>query len=173
MMCAVENPQGNHKSVVADSSIKLHIMEHADFFDHLVDLVPAKHYFDNESQHAANTKYMKKSARKEVARQWAEEGKKRKRNKLDPEKAQTTLDVQVQSLAKLFCAPYAIGHSAQSAKFQKVCLCEMYMLCRESKLRGRSKGVHRISNSSRAPQPRQMAHLAPQPCALMCHQVRQ
>lgn len=65
------------------------------FFDRLVDMVPAKHYIDDGREDAGSMKYMKKAAKLEAKQQRKEAGKKRKRENLDPDRTQSTLEVQV------------------------------------------------------------------------------
>jgi hypothetical protein len=108
---------------------------HARFFDHLVELVPARHYVDREEA-PANLKYMKKVARAGTPAQAAqhgrrpgaaqarglplrpqgaralekerlrEVGKQRKRARLDPDAAQpTALDLQREQAAAAPAAP--------------------------------------------------------------------
>jgi len=67
------------------------------FFDRLVDMVPAKHYVDDGRDDAGSLKYLKKSAKLEAKQQRKEAGKKRKRENLDPDIQQSTLEVQVRS----------------------------------------------------------------------------
>ncbi len=67
------------------------------FFDRLVDMVPAKHYVDDSREDAGPLKYLKKGAKLEAKQQRKEAAKKRKRENLDPDKQQSTLEVQVGS----------------------------------------------------------------------------
>ncbi|GAB4818093.1 hypothetical protein N2152v2_005139 [Parachlorella kessleri] len=66
---------------------------HSRFFDHLVELVPAKYYLAGE-QEPLNLKYMKKSARDEAKAAFKQQYKQNKRAKLDPGRAKTTLELQ-------------------------------------------------------------------------------
>ena len=65
------------------------------YFDSLVDLVPSQFYHDSPHEHL-NLKYLKKSERAAVKRQFKEDYKKNKRAKLDPAQAQTSLSLQQQ-----------------------------------------------------------------------------
>lgn len=69
------------------------IEQHAKFFDSLVDLVPAKHYYDGDTE-KINLKYEKKQARQAYKQEFKEKYKANKRQQLDPDKAVTTLKVQ-------------------------------------------------------------------------------
>lgn len=68
---------------------------HAAFFDHLVELVPPRHYHDLDADRVS-TKYMKKADRDAAKAAFRKQHKQNKRDKLDPDKAQTALDVQRQ-----------------------------------------------------------------------------
>ena len=78
-----------------DAAFKQQLRQFSQFFDHLVELVPAKFYIDSGREDASNVKYLKKSAKAEAKRQAKDAAKKRKREKLDPGRIQTTLEVQV------------------------------------------------------------------------------
>mmetsp|Transcript_14118 Transcript_14118/g.30627 ORF Transcript_14118/g.30627 Transcript_14118/m.30627 type:complete len:402 (-) Transcript_14118:522-1727(-) len=67
--------------------------EIAQFFDHLVDLIPAKHYYADE-QDRLDLVHMKKAARIAAKQELKEKYKQNKRAKLDPEAPSTTLEVQ-------------------------------------------------------------------------------
>ena len=69
------------------------LQEHARFFDHLVELVPAKHYYDDEHQHL-NTRFLAKAAREAAKEEMKAQYKLNKRTKLDPDQAVTALDLQ-------------------------------------------------------------------------------
>ena len=69
------------------------LAEHSAFFDSLVELVPAKYYFEREEP-LLNLKYMKKAERAQAKRALKEQYRKNKRAKLDPNSAQTALEVQ-------------------------------------------------------------------------------
>lgn len=69
------------------------LQEHARFFDHLVELVPAKHYYDDEHQHL-NTRFLAKAAREAAKEEMKAQYKLNKRSKLDPDQAATALDLQ-------------------------------------------------------------------------------
>ena len=71
------------------------------FFDHLVDMIPAKHYMDDGREDAGSLKYLKKSAKLEAKQQRKEAAKKRKRENLNPDKQQSTLEIQVSSQRSL------------------------------------------------------------------------
>jgi hypothetical protein len=94
-MCAVKSPSRCRHVTVFDGKFRHQVLDYSHFFDHLVDLVPAKYYLSHAHATATNIKYLKKHAREEAKRQRAEQAKKRKRERLDPEKAQTTLQLQV------------------------------------------------------------------------------
>ncbi|PRW58169.1 surfeit locus 6-like protein [Chlorella sorokiniana] len=66
---------------------------HSRFFDHLVDLVPAKYYLDS-GEDKVNLKYLKKSARDEAKAAFKQQYKAAKRAKLDPEQAKGTVQLQ-------------------------------------------------------------------------------
>ena len=74
-------------------------MTHAAYFDSLVNMIPAKHYMDPENE-PINLKHMRKADRKAAKRALKQEGKKNKRQKLDPTAAVTTLQVQEQRAAQ-------------------------------------------------------------------------
>ena len=82
-------------SLPLDAAFKQQLRQFSQFFDHLVELVPAKFYIDSGREDASNVKYLKKSAKAEAKRQAKDAAKKRKREKLDPGRIQTTLEVQV------------------------------------------------------------------------------
>ena len=63
------------------------------FFDSLVDLVPAKHYYDSDTE-KVNLKYEKKQARKDHKQAFKVKYKANKRQQLDPDTAITTLKLQ-------------------------------------------------------------------------------
>lgn len=67
--------------------------EIARFFDHLVELVPAKHYYDDDHQHL-NPRFLAKAARAAAKEEMKVQGKLNKLAKLDPDQAETALDVQ-------------------------------------------------------------------------------
>lgn len=71
------------------------VAQHGAFFDGLVGLVLAKHYFDSETE-PLNLRYMKKDARAEAKKQFKEQYKQNKKEKLKPDAALTALDVQKQ-----------------------------------------------------------------------------
>lgn len=76
------------------------VISHSNFFDRLVELVPAKYYLPAESE-PVNLKYLKKSAKDEAKAQFKQQYKQNKRAKLDPDQAKTTLQLQKeQSKAK-------------------------------------------------------------------------
>ena len=74
-------------------------MSHAAYFDSLVDMIPAKHYLDPEKE-PINIKHMKKADKKAAKRALKAEGRKNKRQKLDPSMAATTLEQQQQRAAE-------------------------------------------------------------------------
>lgn len=69
------------------------IQQNSAFFDGLVGLVLAKHYFDNDAE-PLNLRYMKKDARAEAKKQFKEQYKQNKKEKLKPDAALTALAVQ-------------------------------------------------------------------------------
>lgn len=69
---------------------------HAAFFDHLVELVPAKHYFADDAEAPVNLKYLKKDAKAAAKAAFKQQYKANKRAKLDPDQARTTLELQQQ-----------------------------------------------------------------------------
>jgi hypothetical protein len=71
------------------------LSSHTSFFDHLVELVPAKYYLASEQQQV-NLKYLKKSARDATKAAFKQQYKQSKRAKLDPDQAKTTLELQRQ-----------------------------------------------------------------------------
>ena len=91
-MCAA---QPHVEEDPTDVALKHKLRQFSQFFDRLVELVPARYYIDSEREEPANTRFLKKSAKAEVKRVAKDAAKKRKREKLDPDSAQTTLDVQV------------------------------------------------------------------------------
>lgn len=78
-----------------DETFKQQLRHFSQFFDQLVEMVPAKFYIDSGREDASNVKYLKKSAKAEAKRHAKDAAKKRKREKLDPDRIQTTLEVQV------------------------------------------------------------------------------
>lgn len=79
----------------SDEDFRHQLKSYSQFFNRLVDMVPAKYYFDNTDEDPVQLKYMKKGAKVDAKRERKEAAKKRKREKLDPDKAQTALDIQV------------------------------------------------------------------------------
>jgi hypothetical protein len=69
------------------------VAEHARFFDHLVELVPAKHYYEDEFA-KVNPRFLAKAAREAHKAEVKAKAKLSKRDKLDPDKATTTLELQ-------------------------------------------------------------------------------
>ncbi|MEW5297727.1 MAG: hypothetical protein WDW36_000912 [Sanguina aurantia] len=59
------------------------LVQHSRFFDHLVELVPAKHYYDDDLE-VLNLKFMKTAARVAAKATMKEHYKNNKRAKLDP-----------------------------------------------------------------------------------------
>ena len=80
---------------VNEEAFRAQLKRISHFFDRLVDMVPAKHYVDDGREGVGSLKYLKKSAKLEAKHQRKEAGKKRKRENLDPDKQQSTLEVQV------------------------------------------------------------------------------
>ncbi len=69
------------------------VAEHARFFDHLVELVPAKYYYDDDASRM-NPRHLAKAAREALKADVKFKAKLAKRERLDPDKAATTLEVQ-------------------------------------------------------------------------------
>ncbi|KAG2483321.1 hypothetical protein HYH03_017822 [Edaphochlamys debaryana] len=69
------------------------ITECAKFFDHLVELVPAKYYYDDDLSRE-NPRHLAKAAREALKADVKFKAKVAKREKLDPDKVATTLEVQ-------------------------------------------------------------------------------
>ena len=84
---------GQHVSHYHSNPPAMALEAHSRFFDHLVELVPAKYYLAGE-QEPLNLKYMKKSARDEAKAAFKQQYKQNKRAKLDPDRAKTTLELQ-------------------------------------------------------------------------------
>jgi len=79
---------------------KSELIQNAKFFDRLVDLVPAKYYHPSD-QELVNTKYLKKIAKAAAKQAMKEQYKQNKRAKLDPDTAQTSLQIQQQKAERL------------------------------------------------------------------------
>ncbi|KXZ43523.1 hypothetical protein GPECTOR_88g466 [Gonium pectorale] len=71
------------------------VVEHARFFDHLVELVPAKYYYDDDFA-KVNPRHLAKAAREAYRAELKQKKKELKRDKLDPNKMATTLAIQRQ-----------------------------------------------------------------------------
>lgn len=69
------------------------IASHSNFFDHLVELVPAKYYLDTDNDRL-NLKFLKQNERAAAKATFKQQYKASKRSKLDPDKAKTTLELQ-------------------------------------------------------------------------------
>ena len=93
-MCAA-NEAPAASGGLGDEDFRQQLKSYSHFFNRLVEMVPAKYYFDNTDEDPKRLKYMKKGAKVDAKRERKEAAKKRKREKLDPDKAQTALDVQV------------------------------------------------------------------------------
>jgi hypothetical protein len=91
-MCSAQPHEAEHST---DEALKQKLRQYSQFFDRLVELVPARYYLDSEREEPANTRFLKKSAKAEAKRVAKDAAKKRKREKLDPGSVKTTLDVQV------------------------------------------------------------------------------
>ena len=92
-MCSARLDVGS--STITDEEFKEKLRQYSQFFDRLVELVPAKYYVENYREQPANTRFLKKNAKAEAKKAAKDAAKKRKRENLDPDSAQTTLDVQV------------------------------------------------------------------------------
>lgn len=79
---------------------KSELIQNAKFFDRLVDLVPAKYYHPSD-QELVNTKYLKKNAKAAAKQAMKEQYKQNKRAKLNPDTAQTSLQIQQQKAERL------------------------------------------------------------------------
>ena len=79
---------------------KSELIQNAKFFDRLVDLVPAKYYHPSD-QELVNTKYLKKNAKAAAKQAMKEQYKHNKRAKLNPDTAQTSLQIQQQKAERL------------------------------------------------------------------------
>lgn len=93
-MCAAKQSQAS-KGGPGSDDFRQQLKCYSQFFNRLVELVPAKYYFDNTDEDPVQLKYMKKGAKVDAKKERKEAAKKRKREKLDPDKAQTALDIQV------------------------------------------------------------------------------
>lgn len=78
-----------------DEDYRQQLKSYSHFFNRLVEMVPAKYYLENPHEDQMQIKYMKKSVQADAKKERKEAAKKRKREKLDPDRAQTALDVQV------------------------------------------------------------------------------
>ena len=94
-MCAREDRGAAMQEPADEEAFRAQLRRISLFFDRLVDMVPAKQYVDDGREDAGSLKYLKKSAKLEAKQQRKEAGKKRKRENLDPDKQQSTLEVQV------------------------------------------------------------------------------
>ena len=83
----------NSSKHASSSSLEERAKGEARFFDHLVNLVPPKFYHTEEP---VNIKFMKAKERQEQKQIFKEQAKQNKREKLNPETARTTIDVQKQ-----------------------------------------------------------------------------
>ena len=68
------------------------IREVSEYFDHLVNLIPAKHYLD--PQEPISMRYMKKGERASTKAAFKKQHRQTKRAKLDPDAHMTTTDAQ-------------------------------------------------------------------------------
>jgi hypothetical protein len=82
-------------AILDEEAFRAQLRRTSQFFDRLVDMIPAKHYVDDGREDAGSLKFLKKSAKLEAKQQRKEAAKKRKRDNLDPDKQQSTLDIQV------------------------------------------------------------------------------
>lgn len=69
------------------------LAQHSAFFDSLVELVPAKYYLEPEEP-LLNLKFMKKNERLAAKRALKEQYRKNKRAKMDPDRAQSAIELQ-------------------------------------------------------------------------------
>ncbi|GBG80380.1 hypothetical protein CBR_g30748 [Chara braunii] len=76
------------------------IKEDSDFFNRLVQLIPARFYFAPEATDQEGWKYKKKNERDALRLAAKENSKKAKKMRFDPEHYQSTLDVQAQLAEK-------------------------------------------------------------------------
>ncbi|CAL5220486.1 g2513 [Coccomyxa viridis] len=93
-MCAREDRSAAMQEPADEEAFRAQLRRISHFFDRLVDMVPAKHYVDDSREDAGPLKYLKKGAKLEAKQQRKEAAKKRKRENLDPDKQQSTLEVQ-------------------------------------------------------------------------------
>ncbi|KAK9904732.1 hypothetical protein WJX75_001541 [Coccomyxa subellipsoidea] len=98
-MCAAKQSQAS-KGGPGSDDFRQQLKCYSQFFNRLVELVPAKYYFDNTDEDPVQLKYMKKGAKVAAKKERKEAAKKRKREKLDPDKAQTALDIQLDQAKK-------------------------------------------------------------------------
>lgn len=93
-MCAAKKAQAARNGA-DNEQFRQQLKGYSQFFNRLVEMVPAKYYFDSTDEDPVQLKYMKRGAKVDAKKQRKEAAKKRKREKLDPDKAQTALDIQV------------------------------------------------------------------------------
>jgi hypothetical protein len=79
-------------SAMADPA---HIAAHSQFFDRLVELVPAKYYLEREADRI-DMRSLKKGERRDAKATFKQQAKQAKRARLDPEQAASTLAQQAQ-----------------------------------------------------------------------------
>ncbi|KAK9807529.1 hypothetical protein WJX72_001705 [[Myrmecia] bisecta] len=92
------------------------MLTHSRFFDNLVDLIPAKHYLEQNPDTQLNTRYLKKGEKVAVKQQLKEKYKHNKRTKLDPDAAHTTSSVQQQNTAQTKPAKGGTTNTTEAAK---------------------------------------------------------
>lgn len=96
--CVIES--GSTAISSGGTMAKSELIQNAKFFDRLVDLVPAKYYHPSD-QELVNTKYLKKNAKAAAKQAMKEQYKQNKRAKLNPDTAQTSLQIQRQKAERL------------------------------------------------------------------------
>lgn len=81
-----------------DSDLKSVIHQHSLFFDKLIELIPARFYLPSDNTDKPWFQGLSKAAKASAKKQSKENIKKARRDRLDPEKSSTTLDLLNQSL---------------------------------------------------------------------------
>lgn len=74
--------------------IREQVKENSQFFDRLADMIPAKYYSNADTEDHIDTTWLKKSDKAAAKLLMKQNYKQNKRAKLDPDAAQTTLDIQ-------------------------------------------------------------------------------
>lgn len=96
-----QQPQKEALSTSSDADLKTLIHNHAQFFDKLVELIPAKFYLPVDEDSKPWIQGLSKVKRASLKQQTRENIKKARRDRLDPEKSQTTtLDLLKKNIGK-------------------------------------------------------------------------